>query len=371
MYDVRRSRSNVRSPVEGVCVPRWISNFNAGYILIIIAVTVFLFRAIGVINKYQERGAYSYIQMMNFSMPIVEMYAYDEMDFEENILSLKRVAIEALGISNINPLNILGKEISFLESNYNGSFNGGKLKGLKPFSLNDDSIVRMTPEEIAELNKKSPAYDQSLKKALDNSNPEILIYSTHNTEAYAEAKAIDSTDNSFNVVGVAEVLAKELEDGYGISVIHDKTAHNIGAYNESYDRAQNTVQSYLNKYGDFKLIIDIHRDSVGDNKNAVTSNINDQDLAKIMFVRAENSERYEANKKLTDELQAISNELFPGLARGIYTYPIGKLSIHQKLSDGALLIEMGADVNTAQEAKLSAKYIARIIAEYLNRQESE
>ena len=32
-----------------------------------------------------------------------------------------------------------------------------------------------------------------------------------------------------------------------------------------------------------------------------------------------------------------------------------------------VLTEFGTDLNTAQEAKLSAKYLARVIAEYLNK----
>ena len=31
------------------------------------------------------------------------------------------------------------------------------------------------------------------------------------------------------------------------------------------------------------------------------------------------------------------------------------------------ITEFGTDLNTAQEAKLSAKYLARVIAEYLNK----
>ena len=37
-------------------------------------------------------------------------------------------------------------------------------------------------------------------------------------------------------------------------------------------------------------------------------------------------------------------------------------------SDNTVVWEVGANVNTSVEAKLTAKYMARIIAEYLNRQ---
>ena len=52
------------------------------------------------------------------------------------------------------------------------------------------------------------------------------------------------------------------------------------------------MQSYLDKYGDFKLIIDLHRDS-SENKNLIAANLNNQSLAKFMFVLGESSPRFE------------------------------------------------------------------------------
>lgn len=36
------------------------------------------------------------------------------------------------------------------------------------------------------------------------------------------------------------------------------------------------------------------------------------------------------------------------------------------LNENMILLEMGSNFNNAQEAKLSAKYVARVIAEYIN-----
>lgn len=364
MYNLRERGSNIGATESRGYITKCIQQINIGYILIIIAVIIFFTRAIGIINKYQERGAYPYIQLLNITMPIVENQIYDKLEFEENELSLKRIVLETLGLYNFNSTDIIGREFSLFKGNHGSSFSNKKLSILTPFSLKDDSIVKVTPEELAELNAESPAYDPSLKKPLDNSKPEILIYSTHTTEGFAEA-GMDTNDTDFNILGVGEVLAKELEEGYGLSVIHDKTNHTLSGYNSSYNRSQETLKSYLDKYGDFKLIIDLHRDSV--DKSAVTTEINGQSLAKIMLCRAENSARYEANKKLSDEIFNISERLFPGLSRNIWTFTMGKLSIHQGLSDNTILIELGSNTNTAQEAKLSAKYVARILAEYLNR----
>lgn len=346
------------------------NNFSVGYLIIIVAFMVFLIRAIGVINNYKEPGGYAYVQMLNFSMPVVKTQAYDEGTFSDNKLSLKNVVLESLGIRGINAYSIVGKEIGLFSSILGDSNIASSINKLTPFSLKKESIAKMTEEEIAELNKVSAAYDPSLKKTLDNSKPEVLILHTHTTENYSERENL-TTDNDFNVSGVGDVLAKELEEGYGISVIHDKTNHSV-VYDNAYSRSNETLKKYLNEYGDFKIIIDLHRDGVDSTKadrlkSVYTINLNDQNLAKMMFVTGQNSERYDANKALVDKLYNTANTLFPGIIRDTYEYPIAATSINYSLSDNFVLIEVGSNVNAAQEAKLTSKYIARIIAEHLNK----
>lgn len=345
-------------------------NFGVGYVIIIFAVVMFFIRSISVINKYNERGGYAYVQMLNFTMPVVKTQVYDEGNYADNNLSIKNVALEAIGIRGINIYEIIGREISLFNSSNANSIIQESIKKLTPFSLKNDSIAKMTPEEIAELNKVSAAYDPSLKKTLDSSKPEILIFHTHTMENYVETEK-DTTESDFNVVGVGDVLTKELEEGYGISVVHDKTNHSV-SYNDAYKRSNETLKSILNQYGDFKVIIDLHRDGI-DNakadqlKSIYTINLNDQNLAKMMFVTAPNSSRYPANKSFVENLYNIGTELFPGLIRDIHEIDPAATGINYSLSDNFILIEVGSNVNTSQEAKLTAKYIARILAEHINR----
>ncbi len=345
-------------------------NFSVGYLIIIVAFIIFIIRAVSVINNYNDPGGYAYVQMLNFSMPVVKTQVYDEGAYVESNLSLKNVALQALGIGGINTYNIVGKEIGLFSNILGNSSITSSIKKLTPFSLKNESIAKMTDEEIAELNKVSGAYDPSLKKTIDHSKPEVLIFHTHTTENYSEREGL-TTDTDFNVAGVGDVLSKELEDGYGISVMHDKTNHSV-VYNDAYIRSNETLNKYLNEYGDFKVIIDLHRDGVDSAKadqlkDIYTVNIDNQNLAKMMFVTAENSTRYPANKEFVDNMYNIAVSLFPDLIRETYVYNPGATSINYSLSDNFILIEVGSNVNTAQEAKLTAKYIARIIAEYLNR----
>ena len=50
----------------------------------------------------------------------------------------------------------------------------------------------------------------------------------------------------YNIVGIGDVLKKELEKNYNVEVIHDKTIHNT-TYIESYKRSGETLDKYLSE----------------------------------------------------------------------------------------------------------------------------
>lgn len=346
-------------------------SFNLGYFLIIGLVIVFLVRAIGVINSYGERGGYAYVQMLNFCMPVVKTQVYNEGAYVENELSVKRVVAESLGLANINLVEIIGNEVSYFNDAVVKNIDSGKEalgghdEGLKKFQVNENTIAKLTPEEIAELNDVSKAYKPSLKKPL-GAKPEVFIYHTHTMEQYSEAGESQTTNNDVNVVGVGEILAKELEEGYGISVVHDKTNYTIADYNTAYDRSRDGLQKYLKEYGDFDIVIDLHRDSAP--RSSMVANLNNQSLSKFMFVTSQNVPTYDENQRIVDELYNIGSNLFPELIKPTKIFEgLGGINgFNQGFTDGSMIIEVGSYTNTAQEAKLTAKYIARILAEYLN-----
>ena len=352
------------------------SHISIGYIVLLALMIIFVIRAVRVINSYRERGGLAYVQLLNFSMPVVETQIYDSTAYRENKVSIKRVVVEALGLDNITSYGIVGNEVSFfydITKTNNNSVN--KVKStfnlFEPYVVKEDSIARVTEEDLAELNKTSAAYDPSLKKTLDNANVEILIYHTHTHEGYAEAGS-DTDQEDFSVVGVGDVLAEELEKGYGIAVVHDKTIHDTSPYDQSYYRSEPTVQSYLNQFPNLKLVIDLHRNS-GPSKDRTTTEINGQSLARFMFVTSKASPYYTEMMETVNEMISTSESLFPGLladgnsGTGLYEYNRGSNNFNQDLSPACILTEFGTDLNTAQEAKLSAKYLARLIAEHLNR----
>ena len=87
-----------------------------------------------------------------------------------------------------------------------------------------------------------------------------------------------------------------------------------------------------------------------------------------MFVVTKNNHNYDASVSLATRLTEKSEELFPGLWRGkLMTYNRGSNYFNQDLSANSLLVEIGANCNTPQESNNTARYLARLIAEELNR----
>lgn len=334
-------------------------NINIGVVVLILLISILFIRIGNVFKHNKERGAFAYVQLLNLGMPIIQSQVYDEGTYAENKLSIKNVCIEVFGLNNFSYRGIIQNEISFF---YNIDDNGNKSTfTFNPFQVSEDSISKLPANNDS---KNTQIYDPSLKKEINKSKPEILIYHSHTTENY-NATEPESSDENTNVVGAGDVLSNELEENYGISVIHDKTDHCI-SYNDSYTRSGETVDKYLKQYGDFKMIIDLHRDSVED-KSATTTQVYGMSASKIMFVNAKNSTRYDKNKELTDKVFNKTSELFPSLPIKILTYNRGKNAFNQSKSDGCLLFEIGSNTNTPDESKVTAECMARVIAEIINK----
>ncbi|WP_315116886.1 stage II sporulation protein P [uncultured Clostridium sp.] len=313
------------------------------------------------------RENFFYVKILNNTMPLVKATVFNEEDIAESRLSLKGSVFEFFNIDIKNPLDLVKREMAYIgvDSNTKEHKEGTINIVFNPFKLNDSTVSVEEENKLDLPNKTVTVQDPNLKKTLNKSKPEVLIYHTHTTESFRPVGK-DSLDLTKSIAAVGDELTRELEENYGISVIHDKTIHDATAYTQSYQRSGVTLDKYLKQYGgDFKLIIDLHRDAV-DNKNAVTTKMNGEDVAKIMFVMARKSPNYKNNLSLVNNLISTSNKLYPGFCRGIYYYESGTSYFHQNKNKNVVLIEVGAHKNTLDEAKNSAKYIARIIAEQLN-----
>jgi len=219
---------------------------------------------------------------------------------------------------------------------------------------------------------------EPLKIKFDKKGPKILIYHTHTTEAYlknlADLGKKDSPNSSpdprSNVVRVGNELAQTLQKTYGIEVIHNGTVHDY-IYNNSYGNSLNTVTQILKSYPSIKITLDIHRDGLAKDQGKLrrVKEIDGKAVAQVMFVIGTDANgfkhpNWKENLKLALKLQEKLNEICPGLARPIL---ISKNRYNQHLTTGSLIIEIGGDGNTLNEALESTKYVAKAINEVISK----
>lgn len=270
--------------------------------------------------------------------------SYDSLYLKNSKEAFVRDVKGVLGIDILNPISILQKEINIMNAS---DIDSSKLSSNMYNELNSD---------LDDVNKSAISSRSKERKK------RVLIYHTHTTEAFKPADN-DSFYEQYNIVGVGDVLKKELEKNYNVEVIHDKTIHN-SSYVESYKRSGETLDKYLSEIEDFDLILDLHRDSL-DSKNLVTTEINGKSVAKIMMVVAKNNPNYLENEELAIDLTSLANDLYPGFARSVFYYERGSNAFNQTMSSKLALIEVGAQLNTVEEAMNSAKLLSNVIGEYL------
>ena len=191
----------------------------------------------------------------------------------------------------------------------------------------------------------------------------ILIFHTHTCESYTQTDAnkyestgnYRTTDLNHNVVRVGDELQKYLTS-YGHNVIHNKTFHDYPAYTGSYGRSLKTVNGILSQNKDTDVVIDLHRDAIGDDSYAPKVKIGDEYAAQIMFVIGTNGsglthDNWQQNLQFAMKVQQKANELYPGLFKPIL---LRNARYNQHLSKAANIIEIGATGNTLEECETSA-----------------
>lgn len=270
--------------------------------------------------------------------------SFDDNYFENSKDTFFRDVKNVLGINILNPISIIEKEINIMKATY----------------VDESKLSSNMYNELDDVINDSKN-NTSVSRSYSDRKIRILIYHTHTTEAFKPANN-DSFYEQYNIVGIGDVLKKELEKNYNVEVIHDKTIHNT-TYIESYKRSGETLDKYLSEIEDFDLILDLHRDSL-DNKKLVTTNIDGKDVAKIMLVVAKNNPNYLENEELAIDLTSLANDLYPGFARSVFYYERGSNAFNQTKSSKLALIEIGAQLNNVEEAINSAKLLATVIGEY-------
>lgn len=203
----------------------------------------------------------------------------------------------------------------------------------------------------------------------DPSVPQILIYHTHSQETYAD---YGPGNLGANVVENGRYLA-ELLRAKGWNVIHDTSTYDIQGgkldRNKAYNYALEGITKILEEHPTIEVVLDLHRDGVGENTHLV-SQVNGKPTAQVMFFGGlsrtpDGPISYLPNPNLEENLAfgfqlQVAAEDHPGFTRKIYLKGL-RYNLH--LKGRSALVEVGAQTNTSQEA-LNAM---EVLAEVLNR----
>lgn len=236
------------------------------------------------------------------------------------------------------------------------------------------------PDDPDRIHVQISRIEGSYEPALNKDKPRVLIYHTHSYEAYAqnpndlyeETTQWRTEDSEHNIMAIGEQLAIELR-ALGIEVVHDLTEHEPPKLGTAYVRSLKTLQNYADQGECFDMMIDLHRDAASvRNTNPSTVLVDGKSCARLMMLigTGEGSEgnrfsivpNWEENYKLAQALTDKLNEDNPDICREVMV-KTGRYNQH--MSESAILIEVGHNENTLEEALRAAKPLAISIAAIL------
>ena len=220
----------------------------------------------------------------------------------------------------------------------------------------------------------SPGADESEP---DESGPRVLIYHTHTWEAYemtedaqyAPTETWRTMDDRYNMICVGKRLAQELT-ARGFTVVHDTTAFEPPNLSSAYVRSLAMLEERLSQGEHYDYILDIHRDAYSGLYNGANAVERDgEQLAYVMLLIGKGTGStgsgfdarpdWPTNLALAEEITQEMNDLVPGITREV---KIKSGRFNQHVSPGAVLIEVGNNRNTLEEALASCPVIAESLA---------
>lgn len=216
-----------------------------------------------------------------------------------------------------------------------------------------------------QLNAKS-FLEKDMKVSKEGAGPQILIFHTHSRENFADSVP---GDESTSIVGVGERLAEILTDTYGYEVLHHTVAYDAETRDDAYSRALPGIEKVLRENPSVQVVIDLHRDEMPEETKLVMD-LDGRPTARFMFFNGLSrtkktgnisylyNENLESNLAFSFQMQLKAAEYYPGLTRKIY---LKGYRYNMHLKDKYLLIELGAQNNTVEEAMNACNPLAHIL----------
>lgn len=219
---------------------------------------------------------------------------------------------------------------------------------------------------------------EPLELAIDRSKPAVLIFHSHTSEGYelierdwyAEGSTSRSNDENLNVVRVGTEIENYLTQK-GYTVIHDKIIHDDD-YTGSYPHSRKTIEQILADNPQIQIVLDIHRDSItldDGTKMKPIAEVGGKKAAQLMIItgaeegKVEDFPDWEYNLRFALRLQKRCEDMFPGLMRPVL---FSQRKYNMDITHFSLLIEMGSEANTLEEACYSGRLLACALASLMD-----
>lgn len=220
---------------------------------------------------------------------------------------------------------------------------------------------------------------QKADLSVSGKEPSVLIFHTHTTETfqlverdyYPVNNVARSEKEDRNMVRIGKSICEQLEKA-GIGYIHDTKIHDA-RYTGAYDNSRKTVEEYLKKNPSIQVVLDVHRDAIertDGTKIRPVAKLNGKKAAQIMIISGCQEEGngitefpdWEQNLVFALQLQKVAEESFEGLMRPLYFCP---RMYNMNLTHCSLLLEVGSDSNTLEQAEYAGQCIGNALAKLL------
>lgn len=221
----------------------------------------------------------------------------------------------------------------------------------------------MAGNEQLDVNKLL-AHDMTISKEGDA--PQILIYHTHSQEAFADSVPGDAATS---IIGVGDRLAQILTETYGYQVMHHTGQYDVDSRDDAYSASLPAIEQVLAENPSIEVVIDLHRDQMAEETRLVMD-LDGRPTARFMFFNGLSrtrktgdisylyNENQEENLAFSFQMKLKAEEYYPGLTRKNY---LKGYRYNMHLRPKTLLIELGAQNNTVEEAMNACDPLAHIL----------